>query len=96
MNKTAIALAFVALVVVESVAVVAVAIYAPDITLIVIAFFGSSLTTLITAVVIIYNLDKTNQKVEKIEKQTNGINTALLATVTGHGEQTIERMKGNA
>lgn len=95
MNKTAIALAIIALVMLESVAVVAVAIYSPDILFTVIAFFGSSLTTLITAIVIIYNLSKTNEKVDKIEKQTNGMNTALLSAVTGHSEDTIERYKGN-
>ena len=95
MNKTAIVLGVIILVIIESLAVVLVATIAPEIVSTVIAFFGSSLTTLITAIVIIYNLSKTNEKVAKIEKQTNGANTALLMAVTGHSEQTIDRLKGN-
>lgn len=94
MNRTAITLAIVALIGIMFSGVVILAIFRPDATATVIAFIGQTLTSLITAVVIFYNLDKVSKKVEKVERQTNGINTALLAQVTDHSEDTIQRYKG--
>lgn len=94
MNRTAITLGIMGLVAIMFGGIIVLAIVRPDATAIVIAFCGSTLATLISAVVMFYGLDKTNKKIDKVERQTNGINSALLARATGMSEQTIDRHKG--
>lgn len=88
MNKTVVAVAIVVMVTVMFSGVILVALFRPDATATIIAFVGSTVTTIVGVIVIIYNLDK-------VIKQTNGINSVLLSKATGASEDTIERAKGN-
>lgn len=88
MNKTAIALAVMAMIIFMFAGVVLIALFRPDATATVIAFTGQTLANVVGFIVVFYNLDK-------IVKQTNGANTALISKVTGIPEEDIEKMKGN-
>lgn len=93
MNKTLITLAIIGLIAIMFLGVILIAAWKPDSLGTIIPFVGTTLGTTISMVVLFYSLGKTNAKVEKIEHNTNGINTALLAQVTGHSEDTIDRIK---
>lgn len=94
MNKTVITIGIIILLGVLFVGIAAVAIIRPDVDItILIGFAGTSITTIISFVVLFYGLNKVNERTDRIEKNTNGINTALLSRVTGHGEDTIQRFK---
>lgn len=95
MNRTAIALGILGVTAIMFTGVIVVALFRPDATATVIAFVGSTLGTLVSMSVLLYGLNSVNKKVDHIEKNTNGINTALLTQITGHGEDTINRMKNH-
>jgi hypothetical protein len=92
---TSIILAVIGMVTVMFAGVILIALLRPDATATVISFVGSTLTTTVASVGIMYNLRKTSAKVEQIERQTNGINSSLLESVTGQSRETIERHKDN-
>jgi uncharacterized membrane protein YgaE (UPF0421/DUF939 family) len=93
MNKTAITLSIVALVAIMFVGIIVIAAFKPEALTTLIPFVGTTLATLVSTVVIFYGLGKTNEKVDKIEHNTNGINSALLASALERSEDTIERWK---
>ena len=93
-NQTSIIIAVLSLVAIMFTGVVVIALYRPDATATVIAFVGSTLTTTVGAIVVLYNLNKVKQVAERVEKQTNGINTAMLAKVTGMSAEEIDSHKG--
>lgn len=92
--KTSIILAVIVLIAIMFTGVIIIALFRPDATATVIAFVGSTLTTTVGTIVVLYNLRKTNEKVDRVEKQTNGINSSLLVSVTGQSISEIERHKG--
>lgn len=93
MNKTLITLSILALVAIMFIGIIIIAAVNPNSLDKVIPLLASTLGSVITLVVMIHGLGKTNEKVDKIEKNTNGVNTALMAAALGRTEETIERWK---
>ena len=77
MNKTAITIGYFALGAVALVVVTLIAIFRPDATATIIQFVGTVLGIASTGAVTFYMLGKQNEKLEKVEKQTNGTLSAL-------------------
>lgn len=86
-SRLYVTLAVIALVMVMFAGVVLIALLRPEAVATVISFVGSTLTTAIAAVLILI-------KVNKVERQTNGINTALMVKATGMTEEEIDGHKG--
>lgn len=86
MNKTVIALGTMFMITAMFTGVVLIAILRPDATATIIGFTGQTLTSIVGFIILFYNVDK-------VVKQTNGINTALISKSTGIPEAEIERMK---
>lgn len=77
MNKTAITLGYFGLGTVAVVGVIVTAIMSPDATDDIIQFVGTIMAVASTGAVTFYMLGKQNEKVEKIQHQTNGTLSAL-------------------
>lgn len=90
MNKTAIVLGLFGIIAVSIAGAVLIAILRPDASASFIAFIGTTLTVAIGAVATIGAVSTT---LKRIEKQTNGTNTALLAATTGIPTEVITAMK---
>lgn len=93
MNKTLITISILTLVAIMFIGIIIIAALKPDSLDRVIPLMASTLGSVVTLVVLIHGLGKTNEKVDKIEKNTNGINSALMASALGRTEDTIERWK---
>ncbi|MBH0054490.1 hypothetical protein I6E74_09965 [Salinibacterium sp. SWN139] len=78
MNKTAITLGYFGLGMVAVVGVITTVIFAPDAKDDVIQFVGTIMAVASTGAVTFYMLGKQNEKVETIQKQTNGTLSKLM------------------
>lgn len=88
-SRLYITLALITMVIIMFCGVTVIALIKPEAVATIVAFVGSTLTTTITAVFIL-------NKLNKVERQTNGINTALLASTTGMSKDEIDSHKGIA
>ena len=77
MNKTAITMGYFALGAVAIIVVSLIAIFRPDATATIMQFVGTVLGIAFTGAVTFHLLGKQNEKLEKVEKQTNGTLSAL-------------------
>jgi BRCT domain type II-containing protein len=77
MNKTAITLGYFGLGIVAVIGVILTAIIRPEATTEIIQFVGTIMAVASTGAVTFYMLGKQNEKVETIQKQTNGTLSAL-------------------
>ena len=93
MNKTAITLGYFALGMVALIGVIVTAILSPDATEQVVQFVGTIMAVASTGAVTFYMLGKQNEKVEKIQHQTNGTLSALREENARLYQERIEYLK---
>jgi predicted PurR-regulated permease PerM len=77
-NKTAIALAYIALAVIGFIGAVVILIFKPESFGVLVGFVVTLLAVVVTGTTTIYSLGKQNQTLAQIQTQTNGNTTKLL------------------
>lgn len=82
MNKTLIASLLFAIIALDVIAATLIIIFAPESFNTFVTFLGTVIALAISGTVTISQIDALKNKVEQVEKNTNGINSALLAAVT--------------
>lgn len=89
MNKTILIVCYFMLAAICFTGVIIIAIYKPDSTATVIGFVGVMLATVASSTMLFYGLDKTQQKIAKVEENTNGNNNKLQADLAERNAELI-------
>lgn len=92
-NGTVVAVALVIGLILALVTVALIVVFRPDASATVITFAGTFLSVLVGFGTLVLGLNRIGAAVEQVQKQTNGLNTALAAKVTGIAPSVIETLK---